>query len=218
MIDPGKLGDINGTAGTQFSPTKKKDDPAQVSKDEFITLLVTQLKNQDPLNPMENGEFAVKLAQFSQLEQLVQINKALSNNGANSINSFAAYLGKEVKLNSNTVEVENNSGGKIEFNLDRDVTALNVTLMKGEQIVETIELDGMSKGKHTLSLDNLKTSSGEYQVFVTASDKNQNIIEPQVNVVGVVSGFIPGPEPQLLVGSQQVNPQDIIEVRVPKDN
>jgi flagellar basal-body rod modification protein FlgD len=50
----------------------------QVSESEFLNLLVTQLKNQDPLNPADNQQFLAQLAQFSSLEQLMSINKTVS--------------------------------------------------------------------------------------------------------------------------------------------
>lgn len=49
-----------------------------MGKEEFLSLLVAQLQNQDPLNPMEGTEFAAQLAQYSSLEQLMQINEGIS--------------------------------------------------------------------------------------------------------------------------------------------
>jgi flagellar basal-body rod modification protein FlgD len=51
----------------------------QVSESEFLNLLVTQLKHQDPLNPADNQAFLAQLAQFSSLEQLMSINQTLTN-------------------------------------------------------------------------------------------------------------------------------------------
>jgi flagellar basal-body rod modification protein FlgD len=51
---------------------------AQVSKSEFLQLLVTQLKNQDPMNPINNEQFLTQLATFSSLEQLISINAAVT--------------------------------------------------------------------------------------------------------------------------------------------
>ena len=55
-----------------FSSTK-------VSKDEFLSLLVTQLRNQDPLNPTDSAQFATQLAQFSTLEELQKLNGSFSD-------------------------------------------------------------------------------------------------------------------------------------------
>ena len=48
-----------------------------VDKDEFLTLLITQLQNQDPLEPLDNAEFVSQVTQFSSLEQLISIREAV---------------------------------------------------------------------------------------------------------------------------------------------
>jgi flagellar basal-body rod modification protein FlgD len=60
------------TAGVE----KKGKDP--LSRDAFLSLLVTQLQHQDPTEPMDNSQFIAQLAQFSSLEQLTQLNTTLS--------------------------------------------------------------------------------------------------------------------------------------------
>jgi|WetSurMetagenome_2_1015567.scaffolds.fasta_scaffold1732967_2 flagellar basal-body rod modification protein FlgD len=51
---------------------------SKVGVNEFLKLLVTQLQNQDPLNPMKNEEFVSQLATFTSLEQLISINKGVT--------------------------------------------------------------------------------------------------------------------------------------------
>lgn len=58
--------------------TKKTGDPQNVDKDQFLQLLVAQLKNQDPLNPIDNQNFLAQLATFSSLEQLISINDGIT--------------------------------------------------------------------------------------------------------------------------------------------
>ena len=52
-----------------------------LGQEDFLLMLVTQLNNQDPLNPMEGSEFAAQLAQFTSVEQLLSLNKTLSGQG-----------------------------------------------------------------------------------------------------------------------------------------
>ena len=67
----------NGLTGTKESEADKALSKNVANRDTFLTLLVAQLKNQDPLAPMEGAEFVAQLAQFNSLEQLININDRL---------------------------------------------------------------------------------------------------------------------------------------------
>ena len=67
---------IGPAAPTQPKTTTKKNDA--MGKDEFLKLLVAQMKNQDPLNPMDGQQMAAQLAQFSSVEQLISANDTLA--------------------------------------------------------------------------------------------------------------------------------------------
>ena len=62
---------------SQTGDATTQKDLENIGKDEFLKLLVAQLQNQDPLNPLQNEEFVAQLATFSSLEQLISINKAV---------------------------------------------------------------------------------------------------------------------------------------------
>jgi flagellar basal-body rod modification protein FlgD len=63
---------------TQAASSNQNSSSMQVNKTEFLKLLVTQLQNQDPMNPINNEQFLTQLASFSSLEQLMSINDAVT--------------------------------------------------------------------------------------------------------------------------------------------
>ena len=65
------------TAPTTPPPTTSVGSGPPVNEQTFLTLLVTQIKNQDPMNPADGTQFLTQLAQFSQLEQMININSGV---------------------------------------------------------------------------------------------------------------------------------------------
>ena len=181
-----------------------------------MELLVAQLKNQDPLNPSDPQKFAVDLATFSQLGELVKLNKtvAAANDPANAL---ASYLGTEVTLDGNTVKVANNDGGFLKVDLAQNASDLRVELLRADgSVAESRSVGAVEAGKHTIALNDLNTSSGDYSVRVVAtSAQNGQEFSPTMQVAGIVTGFRPGPDPVLLLGSREVSTADILEVNIP---
>ena len=91
-------------AVSSYNKTLVSSDGKKVSnelgKDEFLKLLITQLQNQDPTDPMENTEFISQMAQFSSLEQMTNMSTSFTKM-ANYITASEAVstLGKTVELN-----------------------------------------------------------------------------------------------------------------------
>ncbi len=195
------------------SKTDAKLASASIAQDDFLNLLVHQLQNQDPLNPMENQEFAVQLATFSQLEQLVQINdKVGSTSAANgSASEMAAYLGNQVTFNDNLTRVSNGSGSNLLVDIPAGTQSLRIDLMDAEgTVVSSLSHDGaLAAGKQILALENLDVPDGKYEAKVVAVGANGRFSNIDSKSTGSVSGFVMEPEPRLLVGSEEVAIADV---------
>lgn len=93
---------IGGSAAATSSTAAASATATNADFDTFLKMLTAQLKNQDPLNPMEGTEFAVQLATFSGVEQQAQTNKLLNQlisgmNGSGGLGQMAEWIGKEAR-------------------------------------------------------------------------------------------------------------------------
>ena len=106
--------------------TGRKTDNT-LGKDEFLKLLVVQLENQDPTEPVDDKEFIAQLAQFSSLEQMTQMNTALLNMIANYKTDLSySLLGKQVEvLDRNTGEAADGVVTEVSFNDTEPVISFN---------------------------------------------------------------------------------------------
>lgn len=192
--------------------TRKNDEMGQ---NEFLQLLITQLKNQDPMEPADPQEFAVNLAQFTQVGELLKLNQTLSRN-SDTTAQLASYLGTEVTLPGDTVEVSNYNAGLVKVDLIGDVNDLKIELLRADGTVQEVANTGpLTKGKHTIALDQLTTANGEYTVKVTAQNPTGETSPVAAKLAGIVTGFIPGPDPSLIVNGVQIKPSEIEAVNLP---
>ena len=181
--------------GVQLTPQNKNE---QLGKNEFLTLLVTQLKNQDPEAPLDSKEFAVQLAQFTQVEKLMSIDQKLTaQSDAATMGSLAGYLGRNVILNGSAVSSKSGDAGQLQVNLPRDAMDVKVQFVNSRgSVVGEKSLGEMKAGKQIVSLGQTGLADGTYSLKVTANSRfGGGSFNPSFSPVGLVSGFIPGPTP-----------------------
>ena len=100
---------IEALGQTGFTQSKAATKSKELGKDEFLTMFVAQLKNQDPLNPMQGQEFAAQLAQFSSLEQLYNVNENLqtmksSEDDASRLQALD-FIGKDIVAKGDSLQL-----------------------------------------------------------------------------------------------------------------
>ncbi len=118
---------ITPTAYSSYgSESKPNMDVSRLGQNDFLTLLIAQLKNQDPLNPASNTEFIAQLAQFSSLEQMTLMNVNLEKSLESNINMTEAvsnamiinYFGKYVTAETDSFIYDGTSPVELRFDLD----------------------------------------------------------------------------------------------------
>jgi len=87
-----------GTTTEMYSTAQTREIKTELDKDSFLRILVTQLTNQDPLEPLKDTEFIAQMAQFSELEQMMNISKQLDNLMMLSLLSSGGLVGRTVSF------------------------------------------------------------------------------------------------------------------------
>jgi len=125
-------------AGSQAAATSTKKSGA-VGKDDFLKLLVTQLRFQDPMNPMEDKEFIAQMAQFNSLEEMQNLNKNLAaQNEFAQLTQASSLIGKTVAIKTDT---EHFAGKITEVRRVDGVLKLMVKPLEGDQPAMPYDLD-----------------------------------------------------------------------------
>jgi flagellar basal-body rod modification protein FlgD len=165
--------------------------------DTFLSLLTTQLKNQDPLSPLDSNQFTQQLVQMTGVEQQLNTNdllKQLVSNTAGGISTAVSLIGKDVKAVSDTANI---SGGKAQwvYNLPSNATSLKVDVVdKNGKTVHSEAPTDMKAGDHAFTWNGKDQTGtqlpdgGPYTLKVTAMDSSGAAIASTNYVQGTVTG------------------------------
>ncbi len=189
--------------------------------DTFLSLLTTQLKNQDPTKPLDTNEFTQQLIQYTEVEQLLQSNKKLEAlvqlSSANTSVALIGYVGKEITTKGDTTTLAN---GTASWQLDSPANSGSVTyVVKDADGNEVFSTNGeLKSGENTFNWDGTTSTGGtaepgNYSLTVTAVDAAQDPLTVAVSVKGLVDGVdMTGDVPVLLVNGTRFNINDVKEI------
>lgn len=182
---------------SQNPPTSASNATASMTSDytTFLNLLTAQIKNQDPLSPMDTTEWTNQLVQYSNLEQGIQSNsylKTIASNSGNSMASAVSYIGKTVTTNDATATLSNGSANWT-YNLPSDASGVTYKITDSNgNVVYSSSQTNLSAGSHTFNWDGkassgLSETPGNYTLSVTALDATGNAMTATAGVSGVVT-------------------------------
>jgi len=194
-MDINSINSLTSMANNQRSSQGKSD----LGQQEFLQLLVAQMRNQDPINPLDGAEFASQLAQFNSVEQLINVNNGLNKlqssqemMSASLTNSMAASLtGKSVKALSNEIHLASGQSAGINYKLNNSASEVEVIIRNASGAeVRRETLQGVASGDNSWEWDGRNNSGdrmadGNYTVEINAKNEGSRV-DSLVYVEGIV--------------------------------
>lgn len=189
---------------------------------DFLTLLTTQLQNQDPLKPLDATQFTTQLVQFANVEQAISQNARLDEilkiQGGNQAVGAVAFLDSIVEAFGDTTMLR---GGSAEFayRLPSDAKTVNITIKNAEDDVVRTLTGNLTAGKHKITWDGKNDQGaaqpdGKYTIAVTASGANDASLNVITSIFGAVSGITVKEGALVLdLGGHTVKIGDVVSVK-----
>jgi flagellar basal-body rod modification protein FlgD len=184
-----------------------------MGKDDFMRLLMTQLRNQDPLNPMDHKEMATNLAQFGSLEQLQNIGTGIQGM-KNSFNDgrkmdVLNYIGKKVQATGNEVNLMEGQAVRLQYMtkdgvqpvkadiIDPNGKPIREMMLNGKTDGSSIEWDGKDSNGQAVP-------AGKYTFRVIGVDNKGQGVDLSTEMSGKVTGVdMQGETPLLIVQTEK---------------
>jgi flagellar basal-body rod modification protein FlgD len=202
----------------------KVPEKVEMGKAAFLKLLVAQLENQDPTDPMDNGAFVAQLAQFSSLEGITNLGISMDGMAANMSSlqnlNTAGLIGREVLTEGNGLEYAG-EGDNVVFGYGLDESAASVTVGVYDaagRLVRHLDLGAVGYGDHVITWDGIDDSGnlvapGSYTFDVQAANESRDEVGTVLYTSGTVSAIsMEDGTASLVVGGRLITQDKIKEI------
>ena len=168
-----------------------------LGKEDFLRLLMTQMTNQDPLNPLDSQGMMAQFAQMGSLEQLTNINQQLGElnrtQGQIVRSTAASYLEKDVTVQGGAARVNDGRAPAVQYKLSTDANVAVKILDEGGSPVRMLELGFLPAGSHRIEWDGVDNDgdlvpNGRYSYDVDARASDDTTVPVDLYVSGKISG------------------------------
>ena len=202
FITPIDTSALDAGAATTSTKGNSTTDP-NAAQDRFLKLLVAQLNNQDPMNPMDNAQMTSQMAQINTVTGIQQLN--LSMQGMTE--QFAAMqtlqgtmmIGRSVLAEGDRLAVDEKGSGKGYFVLGNTATSTKIEVLSPSgQVVDTVDLGAQEKGRHDFTWDTSKYTAGDpstlrFRVVAASKDgavESTTLMQSKVVGTGLDNGSL----------------------------
>ena len=190
----------------------------------FLSLLTTQLRQQDPLSPMDAEKFTSQLVQFSSVEQAIETNRRLSEMtkllGGNALSDALSFVGREVELAGDGVQLGAIGGAQLALDVPPDAQRVDVSILDSSGTVVR-RLEGpIGAGSHQLNWDGLRNdgvraAAGSYRLVATAITEDGRELDATARPGGIVDAVETiGGTPRLVIEGIRHSIEDVRSVRL----
>ena len=230
---------ISGTEALGAAVTKGTDSASSKTQlfgnmETFLYLLVNQLQNQDPLDPMDTAEYTNQLVQYANVEQSIQTNSYLETMISQNVASVGAqavgYMDQVVQIESTTLPLSDGYA-KFSYTLGENATNVTISLLDSSNtVVKTFSEGNREAGRYVLDWDGTDSSGqayadGAYKIVVSAKSASGGDVSVYTTVFGKVTGVaFDGDEVAISVGGAVIAKMENIlavhtkdELEKPKD-
>ena len=215
--------DATTSATTAGSPTRSATDSAQLNDNlnRFLTLLITQLQHQDPLQPMDANEFTQQLVQFASVEQQIYQNanleKMVAMQKAAQASSLVSYIGKTVEIEGSELRLDD-QGANATYTLADQAADTRIVLREQAGNAVLSARGETAQGAHAFTWDGTDANgdplpAGTYALSVAAVDKDGTPIDVKTRVQATVTGVAnDAAETELILGDRRVALAQVLSV------
>ena len=185
---------LGNNSGTTSAKKKTDENSPEAIQERFMSLLVAQLKNQDPLAPMDNAQVTSQMAQLNTVTGINTLNATMqgvaSSINGNQTAQATSMLGRAVLTEGNDLEMSDGKGlGSMQ--LDQSVDVLSVKVLDaGANVVRTINLGAQGKGTHEFEWDGksddgsaLPNGNYKFEIEAKAAGKEASVTPLTLSVV-----------------------------------
>ena len=215
--------DVAAVTAANASAATKSEKKIAEDFDNFLILLTTQLKNQDPLEPLDTNEFTAQLVRFTTVEQSIAANKNLETlinlTSASQTATAVAYLGTRIEAEGAQNSLTEN-GAEWTYTLPSEAEQTTILVKNAAGSIVFSTSGELTAGKHSFTwngqLQNGSSAAeGVYSIQVTSTDSSGDMMSVKTGVVGLVTGAetIDGKQ-MLAIGGAKVPMDGITAVSV----
>lgn len=204
---------ISSATGGATSTTSNANSALGDNYELFLTLLTTQLRNQDPLDPADPTEFTNQLVQYSSVEQAILSNRNLEDLIAQVSSSEAynvvGYIGSQVTAAGNETQLKSGNASWV-YNAPADASDAKIEIFNSAGAVVFSEEADLSRGDHTYSWNGVTNGGtdapdGSYSIKITATGADDKALKVTTEITGIVSEVdLSSSTPYLVIGDSRI--------------